>query len=180
MAITIVATAGASTANSFVTQAEQIAYMAARLNSDTWTTKTGSTLTETEKAALVEATRDLNVKGWLGERVDDVQALAWPRQNVINPDDPSLSYYATTAIPQRVKNACMELAFQYINAGTTDLASLTSQEQTAIKRERVDVLETEYFEYNRPMGLEKYPRVWDEISPLLVSSSGFTMHLVKG
>jgi len=178
MSITIVATAGASTANSFVTEAEQIAYMATRLNASAWTTVSGTTCTETEKAAMIEATRELSNRNWQGCRATETQALAWPRWDVINPDSPNTFYYQTTTVPQRVKDATMELAFQFLNAGTTDIASLDTS--IGIKRKKVDVLETEYVDPSlRAQGLQRYPRVWALIRPLLMGA-GNTVPVMRG
>ncbi len=180
MAITIVATVGSASANSFVTEVEQIAYMAPRLNPGDWSTVTGSTLSETEKAGLVEATRDISVLGWKtpSKRVDGTQILSWPRQFAFDPDSPISDYYATTVIPQRVKNATMELAFQFVKAGTTDLAALPSDIEK--QRTKLDVIETEFVEsHNRAKGLRRFPRVWNEISPLL-EGAGITVPLVRG
>ena len=46
--------------------------------------------------------------------VPDTQALVWPRQWALDPDAawPDTTYFSTTEIPQRVKDACCELALQ--------------------------------------------------------------------
>lgn len=176
--LTIVATAGSASANSFVTEVEQIAYMAARLNSSAWTTFSGTTCTESEKSAMIEATRELSARAWVGLRSDDTQALSWPRQYAPNPDSAIGDYYATTAIPQRVKDATMELAFQFLNAGTTDVASLDPTQ--GITEKTVDVLTTRYAEpYARPQGLARYPRVLTLVRPLLVGV-GNSVATVRG
>jgi hypothetical protein len=175
---TIVATVGSATANSFVTELEQITYMSGRLNNSNWTTVTGSALTADENKALLEATIEIGSMVFLGERVDTTQALSWPRQNVTDPDSPTASYYSSTVMPERVKNATMELAFQYINSGTTDVAAIPSND--GIKRSKIDVLETEYFEYGQPVGIGRYPRVMGFLSPLLASTGSLTAPLIKG
>lgn len=178
MAITIVATVGSASANSFVTEAEQIAYMAARLNASSWTTVTGSTLEETEKAALVEATREISARDFKGQRVDSTQALSFPRDWCPNPDSPVGDYYDTTVIPQRIKDATSELAFQFLKAGTSDIAGEDAN-QNIISR-TVDVLSTEYSDpHSRTKGLARFPRVWQWIKPLL-ASSGITVPVVRG
>lgn len=178
MSLTIIATAGAPDANSFVTEAEQIAYMAARLNASAWTTTSGSTLTEDEKKALIEATRELSAMRWQGRRVTGTQALSWPRQWAPDPDSPIQDYFDSTALPQRVKDACCELAFQFINAGTTDVAAMDSA--TAVKRKKVGPLETEYDTFSRPQGARRFPRVWHLIQPLLMSGAGYQSRIVRG
>lgn len=174
MAVTIVETVGGATSNSFVTLAETEIYVEARLNVGDWDSATD----DTKNRSLVEATRELSARVWDGYRVTTTQALSWPRQWVVNPDDPNLNYYATDEIPQRVKDATMELALQFVLEGTTDLASLPSE--LNVKRKKVDVLETEYFGASTtPQGLARYPRVLRLIEPLL-AESGTGMTIVRG
>ena len=179
MALTIVATVGASDANSFSTEAEQIAYMATRLNATAWTTFTGAVCTESEKAAMIEATRELSaLTGWLGYRVTTTQALALPRDLLLNPDDPTPgTYYLTTVIPQRVKDAACELAFQFLKAGTTDVAA--ASETAGIIEETVGPLTTRWASPSEQVqGLMRYPRVWTLIAPLL-STGASQVRLVR-
>lgn len=175
---TIVATAGASNANSFLTEVEQIAYMADRLNNSSWTTVTGSTCTDDEKKAMIEATREVDVREYSGARTDDDQALDWPRQWAANPDDPVQSYFDNTEVPTRIKNATAELAFQFIKEGTTDVAALDAA--AGVKSKQVDVLKTEYFAASStPTGLARYPRVMNYIRPLLAQPN-LTLSVVRG
>jgi len=148
--------------------------MLGRGNKDDWTAAADGD----KNIALVEATRDIDAMSFVGYRVDSTQALSWPRQWAVDPDDPTDAYFATTEIPTRVKNATCELAFQYIKAGTTDLAAIDSK--TNVKRKKVDVLETEYFApTSTPTGMARYPRVLTWLSPLL-ESSGLTTETVRG
>lgn len=177
MAITIVATVGAASANSYVTEAECITYMSERLNASAWTTTSGATLTETEKKALREACRDLENLAWLGNRTDSTQALAWPREWVVNPEDPDGDYYDDNVVPQRVKDAQCELAFQYIKAGSTDVAALDSLH--GIESKTIDVITTRYTPHSRPAGVARYPRVYSLVAPLL-TVAGVTARIVRG
>lgn len=177
MAITIVATAGGASANSFCTEAEAIAYVATRLNASAWTTASGSTCTEDEKKALCEATREISALDFLGYRADDTQALAWPRQYAPEPDQVGGGYFATTEIPVAVKDATAELAFQFLKAGTSDLAALDAS--LGVVEKTVDVLTTRYQPYQRPTGLKRLPSVWRFLAPLLVSQANST-RLVRG
>jgi hypothetical protein len=175
LAVTIVATVGGASANSFVLLSEAASYMEGRLNSDSWDDAT----TDEQNRALVEATREISsIVGWCGRRVDDTQALAWPRYMAPIPDSGSGWYFSETEIPQAVKDATMELAFQFLVAGTTDIASLDSTLNVRVKT--VDVLTTEYFEPNqRITGLKRYPRVWRLIAPLIEYSGG-QINVVRG
>lgn len=181
MSIVIVATPGSGTANSFATETQFIAYAATRLNVPAGTTVSGSACTETEKKALIEATRELTVMNWSGDRVDTTQALSWPRQYAYNPDLPysaravsltlttSEAFYDTDVIPQRVIDATCELALQFVKAGTTDIASADdSLGLTALSVGSISLDFAQPFE--RAQGLSRYPRVLALITPLLDAS----------
>lgn len=181
MAITIQATAGHASANSFITEVEFIAYMSTRRNVHTGATTSGSTCSEDEKGAMVEATRELNSLTYTGYRVTTTQALQWPREYAPVPrvdttaDDvlgeTGVVEYDDDEIPQRIKDATCELALQYCKAGTTDLAVPSSSE--GILRKKVDVLETEYAPGARvTRGIARYPLVWAWVSPLLQPTAG--------
>ena len=124
MAITINATVGSATANSFGTLEEATAYFDERLNADAWYTDS-----EKQKRALVMATRRLNRENWLGSRASTVQAPAWPRSDVPKIDAVSgygawefgstaRDYYLTTEIPLEIKHAEFELALAYLEGWT--------------------------------------------------------------
>lgn len=168
MTITIDATVGGAAANSFVTAAEATAYLANRLNASTyWTDGT----LDDEHRALIEATRELSMRPWVGRRATTTQALSWPRQWVTDIDSPNQYYLSTTAIPQRVKDATCELALEFLKAGTTDVAALPSTD--GIIEKTVDVLTTRWADpYQRKQGLARYPRVLTLIAPYLDSLAG--------
>ncbi len=126
MAITIVATVGSASANSYVTETEFQTYFEQRLNS----TAVENADPDRRQRAMVMAFNRLNLLGWRGDRVDSTQAGAWPRVGVRKPDpvgayggfghgDYSGGYYGdvytTTEIPQRVKDAQCELACAYLD-----------------------------------------------------------------
>lgn len=174
MPISIDSTVGGASANSFVSLAEAQSFMDGRLNSTNW----DAASTDSKNRALVEATREISVLGFVGRRVATTQSLSWPRWDAPNPDDAQGWLYTSTEIPQRVKDATSELAFQFLNAGTSDIASLPSD--SGIIEKTVDVLTTRWAEpYNRPKGLRLYPRVWNYLLPLLESSPA-QMPIVRG
>lgn len=165
MAITIVATVGGASSNSFAELADFSSYMEGRLNSDAFDDAT----TDDKNRALAEATRWLSALMWQGVRASDTQALAWPRELVRDPDDPHHNYFDDDEIPARVERATYELAFAFLKAGTSDIASLDSDR--LVKRTRIDVIETEYVDpARRPQGLSRYPAVMREVAPLLAST----------
>lgn len=179
MPLTLEATPGADDANSFVTHEEADEYLSFRLNASAW--PTGGT--DTAKKALVEATREISAMEFKGDRTDAVQALSWPRNYCPNPDYPKsesglastdmalvVTYYENDIIPTRVKEATIELALEFLKAGTTDLAAQDPQQN--VIRKRTDVLETEFSDpVNRAIGLARYPRVVNRLAPLLLEST---------
>lgn len=174
MAVTIDATVGGASANSFVTLAEMTTYMESRLNADSFDDAT----TDSKNRALCEATRELSALRWAGVRADDVQALSWPRELVVDPDDPSGSTFDDDVIPARIKRATYELALGFLKAGTTDIASLDTT--LNVRSQTIDVISTEYYEPgNRVKGLSRYPAVMREIRDLL-ESQGLTSPVVRG
>lgn len=174
MPVTIVATVGSASANSFTTLAEWTTYMESRLNSTSFDDAT----TDEKNRALCEATRELSTLGWYGYRTDDVQALAWPREWVFNPDDPNNDYFDNDVVPDRVKRATYELGLAFLKAGTTDVVSLDTS--LNVKSQTIDVISTEYYEPGfRIKGLARYPAVMREIRPLL-AAQGLTSPVVRG
>ncbi len=128
---------------------------------------------------IIEATRELSNRLWAGRRATTTQSLSWPRWWVINPDSPLGFFIDSTVVPQRVKDATCELAFQFIKAGTTDLAALDTS--LNVHRKKVDVLETEYEPTGqRAKGLGRFPRVMDLIRPLLAAGSNASFNIVRG
>lgn len=176
MPVTIVATVGSASANSFTTLAEWTTYMESRLNSDSFDDAT----TDEKNRALCEATRELSALVWQGYRTDDVQALAWPREWVLNPDDPNRDYFDDNVIPDRVKRATYELALAFLKAGTTDIVSL--DESLNVQSESIGpgAIATSYYEPGfRIRGLARYPAVMREVRPLL-EAQGITSPVVRG
>jgi len=173
---TVIATVGASNANSFVTVAEGDTYCDARLNASAWTDAE-----DDDKAkAVIEATRELSAKMWVGSKSTTAQALAWPRAYATDPDAAwaGWGYYDSNIVPQRVKDATCELALQFLIGGTTDVASLDPT--LNVRRKVVDVLETEYFEpQQRRQGLSRFPSVLRFVQPLLIGQ-GSSVPLVRG
>jgi hypothetical protein len=173
---TLVETVGASTSNSFASETEFEDYCDARLNASAWT----SADEDDRIRALIEATRELNVLVYVGDTVDETQALLWPRQYAVDPDSPVQDYFATTVIPQRIKDATTELALQFLIAGTTDLASLEATQ--GVIEKTIGPLTTRWADpYARVTGLKRYPRVWALVAPLLsAAGTSYQTTLVRG
>ena len=106
---TIVATAGATNANSYCTLAEANTYHESHLYASAWTDAED----DNKIIALIWATRTLDeMCEWVGEKVTQEQALRFPRYNVYDQDG---FIQVHTAIPQWLKNATAEFARQLIS-----------------------------------------------------------------
>ena len=121
MAVSIDATAGGASANSYITLAEADAFVEAMvLGTDA--NKWGSGNTDSRNRALTAAAQRLDRERFLGARATDTQALQWPRTGVRKPDTYvnnyssgfpfriSDDYFTDTEVPDQVKRAQIELA----------------------------------------------------------------------
>lgn len=174
----LIATPGAADANSFVTVAEYVAYVATRLHLPGGVTQAGETLTDDEGRALLDAARDLDALPWPGLLVTSTQRLAFPRyvygwetdrfRWAVDPTTLDVSVYVGgAAIPRRLKEAQIERALDYLRAGDTD--PLLPSADEGLIRKKVDVLESEWDpSTRRPQGwLAQSPRVAGLLAPLL-------------
>jgi hypothetical protein len=121
MAVTITATAGSASANSYLTLAAADALVEGMVESTDvakWTTGND----DTRNRALVTAAQRLDRERFLGARATDTQALQWPRTGVRKPDTYvntyatgfpfriSDDYFTDTEIPDQIQRAQLELA----------------------------------------------------------------------
>lgn len=110
---TLVATAGAVNANAYATLAQADAYHEAHAYGDTWR----AAYVEQKQRALLTATRLLDQHlVWAGTAASTTQRLAWPRTGLLDANGNTLS---STAIPDRIVEACAELARQLLEADRT-------------------------------------------------------------
>jgi hypothetical protein len=121
---------GSSTAESYCTEAFATAYHAARGNS-AWED------VEDAEANLRKATEYMLQSyraRWKGCRVNSVQALDWPRYDVV------VDGYAVDSdtVPLEIQKACAELALRAISN------DLLADQTQGIVREKVGPLEVEY------------------------------------
>lgn len=103
--ITIDATVGGASSNSFITLARANELIHARPNHDAWDSITDD---EEKNAALVWATRILDAYKWLGYIASSDQALSFPRTGLY---DNHGREFAGDAIPEWLEVATAELAF---------------------------------------------------------------------
>lgn len=110
----IIATPGASDANSYCTIKEAETYFQDRLHKTNWTSAEGTS----KQPALIWATRLLDeICVWDGKKTNDLdQALRWPRDFIYDPDGDSLP---NTSIPQFLKDATAEFAMSLIGEDRT-------------------------------------------------------------
>jgi len=125
MAITIVATVGSATANSYLTLAAAnslIEGLVLGTDAAAWDSSTD----DNKNRALVSATKRIDRERFLGAKAASTQALQWPRQGVRKPDTftstyatghpyrITTDYYTDTEVPPEVQEAQVELAV-YLN-----------------------------------------------------------------
>lgn len=143
MTITVVATAGSATANSYISVATADDLANLYLGTLNWT----SASTDNKGRALIMATRYLDELRYIGEKAATTQALAWPRKEA-NCGDWS---FTTSEIPQPIKQATFDLAEALLanNAllggrgpGSTEL--IPGIPNANLKRARVDVIDVEF------------------------------------
>jgi len=125
MAVTIDATAGDASANSYITLSDAQAIVDGMVE-DADVTAWASATTDQKNRALYTATQRLDRERFLGARATDTQALQWPRTGVRKPDTYvntyatgfpfriSEDYFTDTEIPDQVKRAQVVLAV-YLN-----------------------------------------------------------------
>ena len=121
MAVSIDATAGGASANSYITLTEANTFVEAMISSTDvakWDTGTD----DTRNRALAAAAQRLDRERFLGARATDTQSMQWPRTGVKKPDTYvntyatgfpfriSEDYFTDTEIPDQIKRAQIELA----------------------------------------------------------------------
>lgn len=151
--------------NTYLSVADADAYWTAR-NDSVWS---ASTVTTAQKEkALLEATQFLDANyQFIGDLANMLQPLAWPRSNaVICGGNFDGQYYSATEYPQKLKDATAELALEALSARLAP----TETRGGAVKKEKVDVIEVEYFQF-APSG-KTYRFVSMLLNPLVVGSSG--------
>lgn len=157
MALTIETGAIVAGADSYVSAADATTYHVARGNA-TWTGTDA-----VKEAALLKAAAYLDGhyrNRWKGDRVEPAtQPMEWPRYGVCVSNAGGI-FLDSNVIPQRLKDAQCELALIALSA---DLAPSVS---AGVKREKVDVLETEYFA-GAPVGTTVYTAVNNLLADLL-------------
>jgi len=113
MAIVVEDGTGKSTAESYISVADASTYHTARGNT-AWAALTTDALREAALRKATDYMRQAYRSRWQGYRVNEDQALDWPRYDV------EVEGYAVDSdiVPTEIKNACAELA---LKASSADL-----------------------------------------------------------
>jgi len=107
--MTLDATVGGASANSYVTLAEAESYFKDRAHSDEWN-ELGYDVRGT---FLITASQQLDwYANWKGDKTTYTQSMDWPRKDVLYPDGTD---YPDDIIPPEIKRAVYELALSSIN-----------------------------------------------------------------
>ena len=143
MPVTVTATVGSASANSYLTVAAADDLANLYLGTLSWVTAT----TDNKGRALIMATRYLDQLSWIGSRASTTQALAWPRSEA----ECGEWTFTDAEIPQPIKQATFDLAEALLDdnslltggsVGGTEL--IPGIPNANLKRARVDVIEVEF------------------------------------
>ena len=139
---TLISTAGASDANSYLSVADADAIADGMVGTLAWS----SALEADKIKALITATNGLETLRWIGSRATTTQALAWPRTDASCGDKTP----ASDAIPREVELATFDLANSLLGDPTllrsapSNTALVTGIPNRDLKRVKLDVMELEW------------------------------------
>jgi len=111
---TLVATAKATNANSYVDVATAATYLSGRPNTTAW----DNASTDDQTIACIAATMRLETEVWQGSRTTSTQRLAWPRSGVTDFEGWPLENGNIDTIPVLIQNATAELALALLQTPT--------------------------------------------------------------
>ena len=156
MALVVEDGSGVPGANTYASEAVYDAYLVDR----------GLSVSVGAEGILRRAMDALEALEWCGQRVDNAQALSWPRMSLTHP---GVRTIGPDEIPVEVISAQCALAAE-IEAGNDPGA----YQGRTVKREKVDVLEVEYMDgaKNR-LTVADLPSVWRWISRLVCSAPAY-------
>ena len=167
MAITLDATVGGASANTYITLDDANAIIEGFVLSDDNAAWDGST-TDNKNRALFTAAQRIDREKFLGARVSDTQALEWPRSGVRKPDTYTnlyglsfpnrlvADYYTDTEIPERVKKAQVVLAV-YLNNNRNGLELSGLEDFEAVSIGNINVTPR----FSVGMGIDRIPPIVD-------------------
>jgi hypothetical protein len=138
----IVATAGAANANSYLTVAGADSIANGMVGTLSWTTATS----DNKARALITATNGLETLSWVGERATTTQALNWPRSDANCGD----KVIASDEIPRELELATFDLANELLDqpallrSAPANEALVTGVPNRDLRRLKLDVMELEW------------------------------------
>jgi len=138
----IVATAGASNANSYLSEAGANAIAETMVGTLAWSTATS----DNKARALITATNGLETLAWTGTRATTTQALSWPRTDAACGDKAP----ADDDIPREIELATFDLANALLGDPTLLRSNATSEAlvngipNRDLRRLKLDVLELDF------------------------------------
>lgn len=142
MTVTVTATVGSASANSYLTVAAADAIANTMIGTLSWSSAT----TDNKGRALITATNGMETLLWIGSRATETQALSWPRMDAACGD----KAYDDDEIPREVELATFDLANALL-AQPTLLRSAPSSESLVpgvanrdLRRLKLDVMELEW------------------------------------
>jgi len=179
MAITIDATVGGSSANSYLTLSDANLIIEGLIADDDVSAWDGSSNDNKNRALFTAAIR-IDRERFLGARVTDTQALQWPRTGVRKPDTYintysvgfpfriSTDYFTDTEIPDQVKKAQAILAV-YLNNNRDGLGLSGLEDFKKVKLGSLDV-EPNFF---GSVGADRVPPLFERyFTGLRISGPG--------
>ena len=180
MAVTINATVGSASANSYLTLAAAQEIIDGFVQ-DADVTAWASATTDQKNRALFTATQRLDRERFLGARATDTQALQWPRTGVRKPDTYintyavgfpfriTTDYYTDTEIPQQVQYAQVVLAV-YLHNNPDGIGLSGLEDYKNVKIGSIDV--TPNLGYGA-VGVDKIPPIVERyLTGLRISGPG--------
>ena len=166
----IIATPGASDANSYGTAAEADAYFATRPFSTAWTSLVaGPATTAIKEAALIMATRTIDARVCFnGVSASSTQALRWPMNGALSRNG---FVIPSDQIPQPLKDAVFEMALLLLGSDVTlqnaaaaqGIASLSAGPVSIAFRDGPSLLE-------EAIGMSNFKTVPENVRLMLVPS----------
>ncbi len=179
MAITITATVGSASANSYVTLDAANSIVEGLVIDDDVEAWISATDDNKNRALFTSAVR-VDRERFLGARVTNTQALQWPRQGVRKPDTYintysigfpfriSTDYFAETEIPEQVKKAQVILAV-YLNNNKDGLGLSGLEDFKNVKIGSLDVTPNFY----GAVGADRVPPLFERyFTGLRISGPG--------
>ena len=125
-----------------------------------------------KETAILRAMRYVENLQWNGTKTAQANPLSWPRDDTYDRDGVE---YASNMVPDAVVNALCEAALIEL----TDQGALRPTQATTgqVKRQKVDVIETEYFESN--YSRQSFDAINGELIGLVGGSGGNSVKLVR-